>query len=151
MLNQTVITGRLTRDIEMRYTKNDQTPVTSFSIAVKRDFIREGEPDTDFFEVVAWRSTAEFIGKYFTKGSLITVVGYLQNRQWKDKHDQNRVTTEIIATKAHFADSKSKGDINGNDETNDIEPFEPDIPANNGDPSENDGFQTPPPNFDPFS
>jgi len=144
MLNLVALTGRLVRDPELRRTKTDETAVTSFSIAVKRDYAREGEPETDFFDIVAWRKTAEFICKYFTKGSLITVEGSLQNRSWKDKHDQNRVSTEIIAQKAHFGESKGKDENGGNGVADVIDPYyaaEP--PANGAGP-------VPPPDFDPF-
>ena len=147
MLNVTAITGRLVRDPELRYT-SAQTPVTSVSIAVKREYIREGEPEADFFDIVAWRQTAEFICKYFKKGSLISVVGSLQNRHWTDKHDQNRVTTEISVQKAHFSESKGKDGNNENDDV--IEPFEYDeAPVDNG-AAEVENSTPPPPAFDPF-
>ena len=153
MLNLVVQTGRLTRDPELRHTKNDQMPVTSFSIAVKRDYVRKGEPETDFFDIIAWRGTAEFIGKWFTKGSLITVVGNLQNRSWKDKHDQNRINTEIIAQKAHFGESKGKDENGVNGEMDIIDPYYTgELPAPDGQaPAPPIGADTaPPPDFDPF-
>ncbi len=113
MLNLTVLTGRLVETPELRQTKNDSIPVTSFRIAVKRDF---GENDTDFFDIVAWRSTAEFICKHFKKGSLIQLSGRLQNRIWKDKHEQNRVTAEVHVERAYFGDSKDKSDTGGGDD-----------------------------------
>ncbi len=116
MLNLTVLTGRLVETPELRQTKNDSIPVTSFRIAVKRDFAKNNENDTDFFDIVAWRSTAEFICKHFKKGSLIQLSGRLQNRIWKDKHEQNRVTAEVHVERAYFGDSKDKSDTSGGDD-----------------------------------
>ena len=86
MLNHIVLMGRLTRDPELRYTGSN-VPVASFSIAVDRDFGRgeNGEKQTDFINVSAWRQTGEFVSKYFTKGSMIVVSGRLQIRNWTDK------------------------------------------------------------------
>ena len=90
MLNKIFIMGRLTRDPELRRTANS-TPVTSFSLAVDRDYkSQNGEKSTDFIDVVAWRSTAEFVAKYFTKGRMAIVEGRLQIRDWKDKDGNNR-------------------------------------------------------------
>jgi single-strand DNA-binding protein len=110
MLNVCTFTGRLVEDPELRSTKADSISVTSLRLAVRRDFARKGEPDSDFFDVVAWRATAEFICKYFQKGMMISVSGRLQNRQWTDKHDQKRVSAELVAEHAWFADSKPKDD-----------------------------------------
>ena len=85
MLNKIFIMGRLTRDPELRRTQSG-TAVTSFSLAVDRDYkSQSGEKETDFIDVVAWRSTAEFVSKYFTKGRMAVVEGRLQIRDWKDK------------------------------------------------------------------
>lgn len=129
MLNLCAYTGRLTKDPELRYTRQNEIPVTSFRIAVQRDFAKEGEDDVDFMEVVAWRSTAEFICKYFAKGKMITVSGSNRNRKWTDQHGQNRITTELIADRAYFADSKREDGGTGSgpapdpfdDETEDFE------------------------------
>jgi len=136
MLNVLTITGRLVADPELR-TTTQNTPVTSPRIAVQRDYTTNGERETDFFEVVAWRGTAEFICKNFRKGSLITLVGRIQNREWTDKENQKRVTTEIVAEQAYFGESKPKGSssTNGNNSStyNDYDgdlPFASD-PANN--------------------
>lgn len=107
MLNSVTYIGRLVKTPELRYTKADEIPVTSFSIAVQRDFVRQGEPEADFFDVVAWRQTAEFICKYFEKGKMICVQGRNQNRTWKDKYEQSRVTTELIVERAYFVGSKA--------------------------------------------
>ena len=106
MLNKIFIMGRLTRDPELRRTQSG-TPVTSFSLAVDRDFkSQSGEKETDFIDVVAWRSTAEFVAKYFTKGRMAVVEGRLQLRDWKDKDGNNRRSAEVVAEHVYFGDSK---------------------------------------------
>ena len=111
MLNRIVIMGRLTRDPELRRTQNG-TAVTSFSVAVDRDFkSREsGEKATDFIDVVAWRQTAEFVCQYFTKGRMAVVEGRLQIRDWTDKDGNKRRSAEVIADNVYFGDSKPKED-----------------------------------------
>ena len=91
MLNHIVLMGRLTRDPELRYTQS-QIPVASFTLAVDRDFGGRdgGEKQTDFIDIVAWRSTAEFVSKYFTKGSMAAVSGRLQIRDWTDREGGKR-------------------------------------------------------------
>ena len=111
MLNHIVLMGRLTRDPELRYTQS-QIPVASFSLAVDRDFGGRdgGERQTDFIDIVAWRSTAEFVSKYFTKGSMAVVSGRLQIRDWTDKEGGKRRSAEVIADNVYFGDSKPKED-----------------------------------------
>ena len=104
MLNRIVIMGRLTRDPELRRTQNG-TAVTSFSVAVDRDF-KSRESATDFIDVVAWRQTAEFVCQYFTKGRMAVVEGRLQIRDWKDKDGNNRRSAEVVADNIYFGDSK---------------------------------------------
>ena len=107
MLNKIFIMGRLTRDPELRRTQSG-TPVTSFSLAVDRDFkSQSGEKETDFIDVVAWRSTAEFVSKYFTKGRMAVVEGRLQIRDWQDKGGNKRRNAEVIADNVYFGDSRS--------------------------------------------
>ena len=90
MLNRIILMGRLTRDPELRRTGSG-TAVTSFSLAVDRDFkSQSGEKETDFIDIVAWRSTAEFVSKYFTKGRMAVVEGRLQLRDWTDKDGGKR-------------------------------------------------------------
>ncbi len=109
MLNKIFIMGRLTRDPELRRTQSG-TSVTSFSLAVDRDFkSQSGEKETDFIDVVAWRSTAEFVHKYFTKGRMAVVEGRLQIRDWKDKDGNNRRSAEVIADNIYFGDSRRDG------------------------------------------
>ena len=106
MLNKIIIMGRLTRDPELRRTGSG-TAVTSFSLACDRDFkSQSGEKETDFIEVVAWKNTAEFVSKYFTKGRMAVVEGRLQVRDWKDKDGAKRRSTEVIADNVYFGDSK---------------------------------------------
>ena len=115
MLNKIFIMGRLTRDPELRRTQSG-TPVTSFSLAVDRDFkSQSGEKETDFIDVVAWRSTAEFAAKYFTKGRMAIVEGRLQIRPWTDKEGNSRRSAEVVADNIYFGDSKrdSAGDMGG--------------------------------------
>ena len=115
MLNKIFIMGRLTRDPELRRTQSG-TPVTSFSLAVDRDYkTQSGEKETDFIDVVAWRATAEFVAKYFTKGRMAVVEGRLQIRAWQDKEGNNRRSAEVVADNVYFGDSKrdSAGDMGG--------------------------------------
>jgi len=106
MLNVIVIMGRLVRDPELRRTNNG-TAVTSFTLAVDRDFKgQDGERDTDFIDVVAWKTTAEMVAKYFTKGRMAAVKGRLQLRDWTDKTGGKRRTAEIIADAVFFGDKR---------------------------------------------
>ena len=113
MLNKIILMGRLTRDPELRRTESG-TAVCSFSIAVDRDFkSKNGEKETDFIDIVAWRATAEFVSKYFQKGSLIAIEGSLQTRQYQDKNGNNRTAVEVVANNVNFAGSKSNGSNQG--------------------------------------
>ena len=106
MLNHITLMGRLTRDPELRRTGNG-TAVTSFSLAVDRDFkSQSGEKETDFIDVVAWRSSAEFVSKYFTKGRMAVVEGRLQIRDWTDKDGGKRRSAQVVADNVYFGDSK---------------------------------------------
>ncbi len=111
MLNKIFIMGRLTRDPELRRTQTG-TPVASFSLAVDRDFKDKatGERATDFIDVVAWRQTAEFVSRYFSKGRMAVVEGRLQIRDWTDKEGGKRRSAEVIADQIYFGDSKREGD-----------------------------------------
>ena len=104
MLNHIVIMGRLTKDPELRRTGNG-TAVTSFTLAVDRDFGKE-EKETDFIDCVAWRQTGEFVSKYFAKGRMAVVSGRLQIRSWTDKDGNKRRQAEIVADNVYFGDSK---------------------------------------------
>ena len=107
MLNHITIMGRLTRDPELRRTGSG-IAVASFTVAVDRDFGGRdgGERETDFIDCVAWRSTGEFVSKYFTKGSMIVVSGRLQIRNWNDKEGNKRRTAEVVADNVYFGESK---------------------------------------------
>ena len=108
MLNKIFIMGRLTRDPELRRTQSG-TAVTSFSLAVDRDYkSQSGEKETDFIDVVAWRSTAEFVSKYFTKGSMAAVSGRLQIRDWTDREGGKRRSAEVVADNVYFGESKRR-------------------------------------------
>ena len=107
MLNHITLMGRLTRDPELRRTGSG-VAVASFTIACDRDFTdkQSGEKKTDFIDCVAWRSTGEFISKYFAKGRMIVVDGRLEIREWTDKDGNKRRNAEIIVDNAYFGDSK---------------------------------------------
>ena len=106
MLNKIILMGRLTRDPELRRTGSG-TAVASFALAVDRDFKdQNGERETDFVDIVAWRGTAEFVCKYFTKGRMAVVEGRLQVRDWKDKDGNNRRSAEVVAESVYFGDSR---------------------------------------------
>ena len=109
MLNYITVMGRLTHDPELRRTPAG-VPVASFSIACDRNFKDKatGERTTDFIDIVAWRSTGEFVSKYFTKGRMAVVSGRLQMRVWTDKEGNKRRSAEIVAENVYFGDSKSK-------------------------------------------
>ena len=111
MLNRIILMGRLTRDPELRHTQQG-TAVASFSLAVDRDFRGRdgGERATDFIDIVAWRSTAEFVSKYFTKGRMAVVEGRLQIRDWTDRDGGKRRSAEVVADNVYFGDSKRDGE-----------------------------------------
>ena len=114
MLNHIVLMGRLTRDPELRRTGTG-IAVASFSIAVDRDFGSKetGEKETDFIDIVAWRNTAEFVSKYFTKGRMAVVSGRLQIRNWNDKDGNKRRSAEVVADNVYFGDSKRDSESGG--------------------------------------
>ena len=106
MLNRIIVMGRLTRDPELRRTQAG-TAVASFSLAVDRDFKgQNGERQTDFIDVAAWRSTAEFAAQYFARGRMAVVEGRLEIRDWTDKEGNKRRSAEVIAEHLYFADSR---------------------------------------------
>lgn len=107
--NKVILGGRMTADPELKTTPSG-IAVTTFTVAVNRRFggKNEGEAQADFFNVTAWRATAEFICKYFKKASSICVMGSLQTRSWVDKDGQKRYATEIVADEAYFVDAKAE-------------------------------------------
>ena len=124
MLNHITIMGRLTRDPELRRTASGISCV-SFTLAVDRDYSGKdgGEKETDFIDCVAWRSTADFVSKYFSKGRMAVASGRLQIRKWKNKDGENRYATEVVADNVYFADSK-KEEPSGNSYTAPAQNFE---------------------------
>ena len=110
-MNKVVLMGRLTRDPETRYTQGNNTAVCSFSLAVNRRFKQEGQPDADFINIVAWAKTAEFVGKYFTKGQQVAVIGRIQTRNYDDKDGKKIFVTEVVAEEVYFADSKKEPNV----------------------------------------
>ena len=107
--NKVILGGRLTSDPELKQTQTG-IPVVSFTVAVNRRFAGKDAPQqADFFNVTAWRATAEFVTRYFKKGSSICVVGSLQNRSWEDQQGQKRYATDIVADEVQFVDSRSEG------------------------------------------
>ena len=117
-MNRAIIMGRLTADPELKQTPGG-TYVTSFSVAVNRDYsTKDGERQTDFIDVVAWRQTAEFITRYFKKGNMIAVEGSIQTRSYEDKNGNKRKAVEIIASQVHFCGSKKESDKDNTGTTN---------------------------------
>lgn len=109
MLNVVAIMGRLVADPELRTTQSGIN-VVSFRIACDRNFARQGEQrQADFIDIVAWRQQAEFVSKYFQKGSLIAIEGSLQTRQYQDKNGNNRTAVEFVVDNIYFAGAKSDG------------------------------------------
>ena len=116
-MNRTIIIGRLTKDPEVKYTQN-QLPFCNFIIAVDRRFKdANGQRQADFIACVAWRATADFIGKYFRKGSKIAVVGSIQTRSYEDQEGKKHLVTEVVVDEAEFVESKSNNS-NGNGNAN---------------------------------
>lgn len=114
-MNKAILMGRLTKDPEVRYTSNTNTAVCSFSLAVNRQFVKQGEErQADFIEIVAYGKTAEFCSKYFAKGKMMVVVGRIQTRTYDDKEGKKRYVTEVIAEEVHFADSKKSDEAPSN-------------------------------------
>lgn len=108
-MNKVILLGRLTKDIEKRYTQTNNSLVAKFTLAVNRRFVKEGEErQTDFINIVAWGKTGEFCSKYFKKGEQIAVVGRLQIRNYEDENGQKRYITEVVAEEVFFAESNNK-------------------------------------------
>ena len=105
MFNLVVLTGRLTADPEIKNTSNG-VPVCNFSIAVERRYKQGEERQADFINITTWKSTAEFVSKYFTKGSMIGIEGAIQTRKYQDKDGNNRTAFEVVANNVQFIESK---------------------------------------------
>lgn len=109
-MNKVILMGRLTKDPEVRYTQTNNTLVASFSLAINRRFVRQGEErQADFVNIVAWSKLGEFCSKYFKKGQQVAVIGRIQTRSWDDNEGKKRYVTEVVAEEAYFADSKKDG------------------------------------------
>lgn len=118
MLNVAILMGRLVADPELRHTPNN-VAVTSFTVAVDRSYVKAGaERQADFIDIVAWRSTAEFVCKYFRKGQMIAVQGAIQTRTYTDSQGNKRKAVEIVADNVHFADSKRDNNSGNNSYNN---------------------------------
>ncbi len=114
-MNKVILMGRLTRDPEMRQTPNG-VAVCSFSIAVNRRFAKEGQQQADFINCSAWRQQAEFICKYFTKGSMIAVVGQLQSRSWENQEGKRQYSTDVMVDEVYFTGSRAETNTSGSSE-----------------------------------
>ncbi len=130
-MNKVILIGRLTKDVELRYTQTNNTAVASFSIAVNRKFVKTGEErQADFFNIIAWNKLAENISKYLFKGNQVAISGRLETRSWDDQNGQKHYVTEVIAEEIDFIGSKNKQNneailnsptpINKNDDTSDF-------------------------------
>ena len=114
MLNHVCLMGRICNEIELRRTGSG-VAVTSFTLAVDRDFKNSGgEKETDFFDIVCWKNTAEFVEKYFRKGMMAVVSGRLQGRSWTDKDGNKRKTVEVVADSVYFGERKDTTAVNPN-------------------------------------
>ena len=133
MLNHITIMGRLTKDVDLKTTPAGVS-VASFTVAVDRDFMEGGEKKTDFIDCTAWKQAAEFVSKYFSKGSMAIVSGRLQIREWQDKEGNKRRTAEIVADNVYFGESKkSDGDSKPRPAGKPIDvPTDGDLPFNRG-------------------
>lgn len=121
MFNLVVLTGRMTDTPELKTTQSGVS-VTTFSIAVNRPYRKDKEQETDFINIVAWRNTAEFICRYFTKGSLIGIEGAIQTRRYQDKNGNNRTAFEVVASNVDFVMPKSSAVRSEDTNTNDYPP-----------------------------
>ena len=130
-MNKVILIGRLTKDVELRYTQTNNTAVASFSHAVNRKFVKPGEErQADFFNIIAWNKLAENISKYLFKGNQVAISGRLETRSWDDPNGLKHYVTEVIAEEIDFIGSKNKQNneailnsptpINKNDDTSDF-------------------------------
>ena len=110
MFNIVILTGRICQPVELKTTPSGIS-VCTFSIAVDRAYKKGEEKETDFINIVAWRQTAEFISKWFTKGNLIGIEGSIQTRKYTDKNGNNRTVFEVVANNAHFVESKKSANV----------------------------------------
>ncbi|HYE81894.1 MAG TPA: single-stranded DNA-binding protein [Clostridia bacterium] len=128
MLNRVALVGRLTKDPEIRYTADNQTPIAKFTIAVDRTFKREGQPSADFIPIIVFGKSAENCGKYIKKGRLVAVSGRLQTSSWDDQEGKRHYATDVIADGVDFldrgSDAKGQGGTGGSEDYGDFHPAE---------------------------
>jgi single-strand DNA-binding protein len=127
MLNRVALVGRLTKDPEIRYTADNQTPIAKFTIAVDRTFKRDGQPAADFIPIIVFGKSAENCGKFIKKGRLVAVTGRLQTRSWDDQDGKRHYATEVIADEVDFldrGDAKGQGNEGGSNDYGDFHPAE---------------------------
>jgi len=137
MINQVTLMGRLVADPEMRTTTSGLS-VVSFRVVVDRDYQKQGEErQADFIPCVAWRQTADFVGKYFRKGQMIAVIGSLQSRNYEDKTGAKRVAYEVMVDKVSFCGSKSESGANS-DSGNNTASYSSGTPEDFGNVSDDD-------------
>lgn len=142
MLNKVILMGRFAADPELRHTQSG-TPVCSFRLAVERDFKdKDGSRQTDWLDCVAWKGTAEFISRYFSKGRMAVVDGRLQTRSYEDKNGSKRKAVEVVADSVYFADSKRTESANPT-EDNMYMPPEVERPAGDEPPGYSDDSELP--------
>lgn len=116
-MNKIILMGRLTKDVDVKYTQTSNILVASFTLAVNRRFKKEGEQSADFINIIAWGKTGEFCSKYFKKGQQVSVIGRLQTRNYEDDKGQKHYITEVVAEEVYFADSPK---TNENKNTDDL-------------------------------
>ena len=108
-MNKIILLGRLTKDVDVKYTQTTNIMIASFTLAVNRRFVKQGEEkQADFFNITAFGKTGEFCSKYFSKGQQVAIIGRLQTRNWQDDQGQKHYATDIIAEECYFADSKKQ-------------------------------------------
>lgn len=123
-MNKVIIKGRITKDVEVRYTQTSNTAVVTFTVAVNRNFVKQGEErQTDFINCVAYSKTAEFISKYFGKRQEILLVGRIQTRNYEDDNGQKHYVTEVIVENVEFCGSKKEEKEENQDEYEQEERF----------------------------
>lgn len=106
-MNKVILMGRLTKDVELRYTQTSNTVVANFNLAVNRRFVKQGEEkQADFINIIAWNKLGEFCSKYFKKGQQVGIIGRLQTRSWEDEQGKRHYVTEVVAEEAYFAEGK---------------------------------------------
>ncbi|MDE6357176.1 MAG: single-stranded DNA-binding protein [Eubacteriales bacterium] len=142
-MNKVIISGRLARDPDIRYSQGaEPIAVTRITVAVNRRFKREGEPDADFIGCIAFGKTAEFISKYFTKGKMIGIAGNIRTNSWTDQSGQKKYSTEVYIDEAEFLESKAASEANQNSyqPPNQEQAYNNNPMPNNNEPSNDDFY-----------